>query len=86
MRLAAQQGVVGQPNGMHWGVAEDGSPVLLLVAPGLAVHVQMTAAEAKQLGSMACYMGVGAELQGGAGDVRAASPLVGPDNMPLRGT
>lgn len=85
MKITSTVGVVGQPAGVHWGTAPDGSPVLLIVGSGVTTRVDMTATEAKDHGASACYIAIASALaapSSGEG-VRASSLLVSASGGPL---
>ncbi len=83
MIVDVQPGVVGQ-NGVSWGNAADGSPVLLIQSPQAVVRLQMTPGECLEFGTQAIYMGFAATLAAGGNDrQRPASLLFRPDGSPL---
>ncbi len=92
MRVSFERGVIGHPEGVHWGQTGDtGEPVLAIVGQGMMVRIVMTPEEAKEHGAGACFMGVSCALTtqaatGNVGDgLRATSSLVGSNGLPLGG-
>lgn len=86
MKVSIVRGVVGVTEGVHWGASAEGLPLMMVVASGVQVRIEMSVTEAKDHGAAAAYVAISAALTAppAASDrLRASSSLLGADGLPL---